>query len=329
MDLKQEIRRRAALVEPVLVSYSKSEYADIERMILHPISAGGKRIRPVMVLLACEAVGGDPKQILSAASSVELLHTFTLVHDDIMDADTERRGKPTVHSIWGENMGIMVGDTLYAKAFKSLSDIRGKNISAERVLDAIDELNWANQEVHEGQILDMSFESRDSVSEAEYLTMIMKKTAVLLEASLKIGCILGGGSDVELNALSKYGRSVGIAFQIQDDLLDLTGDEEKLGKPVGSDIRQGKKSVVVVHALENLAEADANKLKSILSAGELDDENFDLAVSLIEKAGSVDYAKSRVEELSREAKESIASLESSEAKDILIALSDYIIRRDY
>jgi geranylgeranyl diphosphate synthase type I len=329
MDVKAEIAKRAALVEPVLLSYAESNYPQIGEMLSHPIRAGGKRIRPAVVLLACEAVGGNPKRILSAAASVELLHTFTLVHDDIMDADSERRGKPTVHAIWGEGMGIVVGDTLYAKAFKSLSDVRKKGVDAGRVLDAIDALNWANEEVHEGQMLDMSFEKRDGVTEAEYITMIEKKTAALLEGSLKIGCILGGGDRSELKALSSYGRNVGVAFQIQDDLLDLTADESKLGKPVGSDIRQGKKSLIVIHALQNLPKAHASRLSSMLGSKSMDDKKLAEAIALIQESDSIDYSKERVEKMSAEAKKSLMKLPPSKSRDVLAALADYLIRRDY
>lgn len=329
MDLKSEIAERASLVEPIILSYTKSDYNEIREMLSHPIKAGGKRIRPVMVLLACEAVGGDPKKIISAAASVELLHTFTLVHDDIMDADNERRGKPTVHAIWGDNMGIVVGDTLYAKAFQSLSDVRKKGIDAGRVLDAIDALNWANNEVHEGQMLDMSFEKRTGVSEGEYITMIEKKTAALLEASVRIGCILGGGGKKELDALSKYGHDVGVAFQIHDDLLDLTADRRKLGKPVGSDIRQGKKSIIVIHALENLSVEDAKRLSSVLGSKAIDDKKIGEVMSLIKKSGSVDYVKGRVEDFSKNAKKALKALKPSGARDVLTELADYLIRREY
>lgn len=329
-DIKKVLVEKAAELEPVLLNYAKVGDRKTRRMISHPIKAGGKRIRPFMVLTACEAVGGDSRKILSAAASVELLHTFTLVHDDIMDHDLQRRGKPTVHALWGEEMAIVVGDTLYSTAFKALVDVRKRGIPSDKVLNALEVLVWANSQIQEGQILDMSFSGRNNVTEREYMDMVRKKTGVLLEASLKIGAILGGGDVKEINALGGFGRFIGIAFQIQDDLLDLTSDEDRLGKPFASDIKEGKRSLIVVHALYKLKGIDRRRLVEMLKlGGKITDEETREAIDLLYSSGSMDYAKNIVHELTMKAKKNLHSLKKSDAIETLNALSDFLIKRNF
>jgi len=327
MEISDVIKSKCAAVEPVLAGYSRIGDSKTQEMILHPIKAGGKRIRPCLTLLACEAVGGDLSKIMPAAASVELLHTFTLVHDDIMDHDLERRGKPTVHAIWGDEMGIIVGDTLYSSAFKALVDVRKNGVPAERVLDAVDVLVEANGELQEGQIMDMLFEGRESVSEAEYMTMIQKKTGALIEAAVKIGCIVGGGSAKQLGAFSVYGRNCGVAFQIKDDVLDLVADQRVLGKPVGSDIRSGKKTLIIVHALAKAGKDDRRLILSVLGRGDATDAEVGEVIEKLGKTGSIDYAERKVRELTAAAKKALDALPDSEAKSSLLELADYLIER--
>ncbi|MFH1834677.1 MAG: polyprenyl synthetase family protein [Methanobacteriota archaeon] len=328
MDARSALKEKGALVEPVIRKYLDSENATLKKMLQHTAASGGKRIRPALVLTACEAVGGDFEKILAAAASVELLHTFTLVHDDIMDDDDMRRGKPTVHALWGIEIGIVVGDAVYAKAFESLVDVRNEGIDDSKVLDALETLNHANSEVHEGQMMDMFFEKQKEVTEQDYLVMISKKTGALIEASVKIGAILGGGTDEQIRSLSDYGRDIGMAFQIKDDLLDLTGDEQKLGKPVGSDICQGKKSLVIVHAL---AHGSEKQKKSIFNAlgKDCDEEKISELIAVLNEVGSIKYAENKLLELIGSAKKSLEEISDGEPKEILLDLADYIIERTH
>jgi geranylgeranyl diphosphate synthase, type I len=327
MDIGETIKAKCAVVEPFLREYARMGDAKIQEMILHPIEAGGKRIRPCLTLLACEAVGGDSEKALPAAAAVELLHTFTLVHDDIMDHDLQRRGKPTVHSIWGEEMGIIVGDTLYSSAFKALLDVRKHGIPVDRALDAVDALVEANGQLQEGQIMDMLFEERDEVSEDEYMEMITKKTGSLIEASTKIGCIVGGGTQEQFDALRIYGADIGVAFQIKDDILDLTADQKDFGKPVGSDIRSGKKTLIIVHALEHAKPADVKRILKVLGSKKASAKDVRETIGLLKKSGSIDYADKKVAELIDEAKQSLSILPDTEAKKTLMALTDYMVER--
>ncbi|MFC2162782.1 polyprenyl synthetase family protein [Candidatus Altiarchaeota archaeon] len=327
MDITNVLRQKSEKVEDILREYTKIGDKSIQEMISHPISAGGKRIRPFLVFMGCEAVGGDPDSILPAAASVELLHTFTLIHDDIMDHDTERRGKPTVHVLWGEELAIVVGDTMYSGAFKALVDLRKMGFPEGIVLDCVQSLVEANSELQEGQILDMMFEERDIISEEEYMGMISKKTGSLIDASLRIGCILGNGSQEELNALSVYGRNIGIAFQVKDDLLDLMAEPSELGKPVGSDIRKGKKTLIIVHALNNADPSQKDEINSVLGDNKATDDQVRETIDLLTEIGSIQYAKDTIVRLMDEGVRSLKILKDSEAKQHLTSLSEYLIVR--
>jgi geranylgeranyl diphosphate synthase type I len=314
-------------MQPVLLGCFKKERREIREMMEHPVRAGGKRIRPALLLLSSEIVGGRPDDLIPAAASVELLHTFTLVHDDMMDHDLERRGKPTVHALWGDEMGIIVGDTLYSIAFKTLLGLREKGVSDALVLEAMGELIKANSELHEGQILDMLYSRRECVSEREYLEMVGKKTGALLEASMRIGGILGGGSAREVDALGRFGMHLGLAFQIKDDVLCLTADECELGKPVGSDICEGKKSLPVLYAIEHAGAEDKRTLLAILGRKEA----YDLKASMriIRETKAVEYAVKKTRQLTLKAKRELDIFKDSKAKDRLIALADYLVERRF
>jgi geranylgeranyl diphosphate synthase type I len=281
----------------------------------HLTSAGGKRIRPLLCLLACESVGGDIKDALNTAVSIELIHTFTLIHDDIMDGDGLRRGIPSVHKTYGEPTAILAGDLLFSKVFE-LSDPK-----------AIKTLAEASAEICEGQEMDMSFEGRVHVTEREYLEMIRKKTAVLLQAATKIGALLGGGSKEQVDNLAGYGLNVGMAFQIHDDFLDILADEEKLGKPVGSDIVGGKKSLIAIKAIENLEGEERNSLLEILTKKENTLDEINLAVKLFEDSGAIKYCKTRAVQFIETAKKSLSELPETKAKKDLRGIADFVVER--
>jgi geranylgeranyl diphosphate synthase, type I len=327
MDIKAVIAGKCASVEPILRDYVRIGDPKIQEMIVHPIDAGGKRIRPCLTLLAAEAVGGDPDKALPAAAALELLHTFTLVHDDIMDHDDQRRGRPTVHAIWGEEMGIIVGDTLYSSAFRALVDVRRKGVPSEQVLDALEVMVKANGELQEGQIMDMLFAMRDQVSEADYMTMVRKKTGALIEACVEIGGILGGGSKEQLAALHTFGLNCGIAFQIKDDVLDLTADRKEFGKPVGSDIRSGKRTLIIVHALEHGSDKDREAILSALGKEKASEKKVASVIKLVEGLGSIAYADRKVVELMAEATKAVETLPDTPARESLKALANYLVER--
>ncbi|WP_414469292.1 short chain isoprenyl diphosphate synthase IdsA [Methanobacterium sp. ACI-7] len=293
----------------------------------HLIKAGGKKLRPALVVLSSEAVGGRNEDALKTAASMELIHTFSLIHDDIMDKDEMRRGKPSVHMIWGEPMAILAGDTLFSKAFETVLETDTKNVDPKRVVEALKTVVDSCIKICEGQALDISFEGKLEVKEEEYMTMIYKKTAALIAAATKAGAIIGGGTDEQIEALSEYGRLIGLAFQIQDDYLDVVSDEEDLGKPVGSDIVEGKMTLMVVHALANASSEDKERLISILNAN--DESLVDNAIGIFNKYGSIEYTRNIALDNVKTAKELLEVLDDSEAKESLKLVADFVLERTH
>ena len=289
------------------------------------IFGGGKRVRPILCLLACEAVSGEYKKALPVAASLELIHAFTLAHDDIMDKDTMRRGKETMYAKWGEPLAINAGDGIFAKAYASILNLETPLQVAANAVKAISD---SVIEVCEGQAMDLSFEKRDSISKEDYLDMANRKTAALIAASTKAGAIIGNGSEKEISALGVYGRKVGLAFQIWDDYIDFAS--EKTGKPLGSDIRRGKKTLIVCHSLEFATSDQRKRLKHILNAPveETGPEMIAEAVEILNSTGSNDYAKEYAENLVEEAKAALNVLKDTDAKSALEQFADFVVSRE-
>lgn len=227
--------------------------------IVYGMTAGGKRLRPVLTLMSCEAFGGNVRSAMSAAVGMEMFHNFTLLHDDVMDKSELRRGRLTVHKRWNENTAILSGDTMLTMATQMISEVPDDKL--RKVLDVF---NRTAIDVYEGQQLDVDFETRDDISLDEYLEMIRLKTSSLLGGATMIGSILGDASEDDCRAMYQYAVSMGLAFQIQDDYLDVYGDEQTFGKPIGGDINNGKKTWLMISALNQngrYAEALRSALK--------------------------------------------------------------------
>lgn len=256
------VRSLTERVEAELQGLSLPENpTELYEPVRYVLEGGGKRIRPLLTLLAAEAFGGEEalERALPAALAVEVFHNFTLVHDDIMDRADERRGRPTVHVKWDEPTAILSGDLMMGLAYDLLA-----RVESDRTAEIIRIFHRMVARLCEGQALDMAFEMRAEVSVAEYLDMIERKTAALLEAALEIGALIGGAdSDARAN-LCKAGRDLGRAFQIQDDLLDLTADNAKWGKVIGGDMVEGKKTFLLLRALELAVEGEKGWFSGIV-----------------------------------------------------------------
>lgn len=325
MDVMEILKAYAEEIDVVIDdSLSKLEPESLYESSEYLIKAGGKKFRPALTLLSCQAVGGKPEKALKAAAAIELTHTFSLIHDDIMDNDDTRRGKPAVHKVWGEPLAILAGDSLFAKSFELLSQSAEDNIAYERVVDALQVLTNSCINICEGQALDMAFENTFNVTKDEYMNMIYKKTGDLITASTTIGAIMGGASSNEIQALRTYGKQIGLAFQIQDDYIDLTGDES-IGKPVGSDLVEGKKTLMVVYALEKANKEDHDRLVELLEAN--DESIIPEAMEILEKYGAINYARSKAYDCVIESKQALSILPDSDAKDALFKLADFVFTR--
>jgi geranylgeranyl diphosphate synthase type I len=296
----------------------------------HLIDAGGKRFRPCLALAACEAVGGRAEDALETAAALEFLHSFTLIHDDIMDRDEFRRNVKTVHTIWGEPIAIIAGDALFAKVFEAIAaNLKRIKMEKRRAIEIFDTISKASFEICQGQALDMLFEGRWDVGEDEYLKMVSGKTGALTEASTKVGALLGGGGAGQVRALADYGRLLGIAFQIKDDILGIAGKKEKFGKPIGSDIREGKRTLIALHALKNTSKEKRKFLLKVLGNKNASEEELHMAIEIMKEAGSVNYASRKAREFIALAKSKIAPLPASKGKDVLLKIADFTVEREF
>jgi len=319
--MERELEDRAALVT-----------ATIERLlpVMHPrglyeasrhlVDSGGKRLRPSMLLLAAEAAGGEPSALAPAAVSIELIHNFTLIHDDIMDNADVRRGRPAVHKIWGQSGAILAGDTLYSKAFQVLGMTAA---SPELVLGAMNMLSQTCTAICEGQWLDMEFESRERVTEKEYMEMIEKKTGVLYGASAAMGALLAGASPEVVRAMEQFGRLTGMGFQLQDDVIDLLTPEKVSGKRQGGDLIEGKKTLIMIHAFAN------DVVVPVFGKKDASEEEISRSIAILQESGSIEYARSRAEEMVGRGKRALDILPPSAARETMLQLADYMIRRRY
>ncbi len=319
--LVEEINRVAADVSEVLRDSLMLDGSQLYKAAYHLPSQGGKRMRPFLVAKSCELVGGAAKEVMPAAAAVELLHNFTLVHDDIMDNDALRRGVPTVHTVWGVPTAILAGDLMFAKSFQI---ILRTGVDDGRARAAADVLATATVALSEGQHLDMSFEERDDVREEDYLDMISGKTAALFEASAKIGAILGGGSNEAVVKLGEYGWNMGMAFQIYDDYLGLTSKEEVLGKAVGNDIREGKKTLIIIRGMGSDA---APLLRAVMGKKSVPDEKIATLLKQLQENGTLDYVYSKAKSYVDVALGSLSAFPESAARESLYQLAGMAISR--
>jgi len=285
------------------------------------LNSGGKRLRPLLVLLSAKAVGGDFTNAYNAAAAVEMLHNFTLVHDDIMDNADKRRGRITLHKKYDHNTAILTGDSLLSIAYEYL--LKDCNGSAKAVIGSF---THGLIEVCEGQSLDTDFESRKNVTLSEYILMIKKKTAAMAEMCCKIGALLGGGNKTQVYALGNLGLNLGIAFQIQDDLLDISADEKKFGKTIGGDLVEGKKTFLFLEALEKSKGDDKKKLLKVIERKGIRRNQVLIYKQIYEKLGVLDDARKQIKLYTKKALNSLKSLDKEKSK-IFVWLADSLINR--
>ena len=290
------------------------------------LSLGGKRIRPALCLLATDLFQGDIQEAKHAALSVEVFHNFTLVHDDIMDEAPIRRGQATVHEKWNRDIAILSGDVMFVKAYELLSNLDNRHLPEVFKL-----FNKTAIEVCEGQQMDMNFETTDDVSIPEYIKMIELKTSVLLACSLKMGALVSDATDADANLIYEFGRNLGIAFQIQDDLLDAYGDPEKFGKRVGGDIISNKKTFLLLTAIEKADSSQSNKLIAILKQEEFDEQTkVDAIKEIYSNIGVPELTKQAIQSYYDIAINSLAAIQIEDTrKESLTFLAQQIMQREH
>lgn len=329
-EIDEEMESTASDMNEYMLTRLKGTPAELYSASAHYISSGGKRLRPFMVVKACEMFGGKKIMALPAAASVEMIHNFSLVHDDIMDNDDVRHSVPTVHKSYGLPLAILAGDVLFSKAYQMIVENCGKlGISNSRICEMVSRLSTACVDVCEGQALDlgMAFEKR-LVGEQEYISMITKKTAALFGLSCALG-VLSAPSSTEKDtfALTQFGENVGIAFQLIDDLIGVIGDAKLTGKSVGNDLREGKKTLPILLALQISNNDSREKILKVFAARNASKAKIEEAVKTISSLGIEEVVRDNARQHIQRALESISSYDDSTSKRKIIASAHFIVER--
>ena len=311
-----------AVESRVISALSKSENERLEAAMKHLIDGGGKRLRAILPWLVADAVGRADDGLYDLGASIEIIHNFTLVHDDIMDNDSVRRGRPAVHVAFDHPTAINAGDAMLAVAFEVLAE--SPNFDDEYFRDLVRIIGSMVRRVSEGQQQDMSFEERENVGEDEYLHMISGKTAAMFTTCARTGALLSGASKNTVDIMAEWGENVGLCFQLMDDLIDATGDSETLGKPACSDIIEGKQTLIAIHALQQENDLLAN-FNEVFGSGieETDREVLDTVVSELRTSGSIQYAHAKAMGYHAAAHECLNQLPDTPGMQVLRDLTDF------
>ena len=293
------------------------------------IGNGGKALRPLLCLMACELAGGEWRQALPAAASLELIHNFSLIHDDIQDRDAIRRGRATTWSIWGIPKAVTAGNAMRVLADQSLLALADLNVPAPTAVTASLMLTARYMEMIEGQYLDMAFEESDQVTTNGYLDMISRKTGSLIESAMFVGALVATGELRVAGAFGRCGRLLGQAFQVQDDYLGIWGDPAKVGKPVGADIRRKKKSLPVVHVFQEAKGQDRERLRQIYAAPQVEGSEVEEVMVMMGDAETPAYVWKTAEAQSHAALEPLEGLDlPSAARQRVQAVAEYFVSRE-
>ncbi|HTZ60811.1 MAG TPA: polyprenyl synthetase family protein [Acidobacteriaceae bacterium] len=313
------LRDDLTAIETELVRDAVSNVGAITDIADYLREGGGKRIRPSLLLLSAKALGYHGHGMVRLGAVVEMVHTATLVHDDIIDGADTRRGRPSANTTWGNSKCVLAGDWLYMQAFHIALQ--------ERKFKVLDLLIGLTQQMVEGEFLQMEKLGR-MVGEAEYYDLIYRKTACLFEVSMRLGAVLAGASEEVEEQMGEYGRNLGIAFQIVDDVLDLTATEQVLGKPVASDLREGKATLAIVHTLENGKSHEQEAIGKVLDDLSFERTSHQEVLNILDRNGSMQYALNSAFQYAEVARAAIAGLPESDYKRALLWMPDFVVARD-
>ena len=308
LDVDRLIRRRLG-----------SDVLLVNQVAEHIVSGGGKRLRPMLVLLAAEAAGYRGAQHQQAAAIVEFIHTATLLHDDVVDESDLRRGRRTANAVFGNAASVLVGDYLYSRAFQLMVELERMRI--------MQVLADTTNQIAEGEVLQLMHIGNPDTDERAYLDVIERKTAVLFQAACRVGAILADAPKHVEDALAAYGMALGMAFQIADDVLDYVSDADTLGKNIGDDLAEGKPTLPLIHALHHASPQDAETIRRVIATGGLDD--LDRVLSAIKTSGAIAYSVRRAQDYADAAAAQLEQLPSGAAQQCLGVLARYAIQRDH
>ena len=313
------LKTDTSAVDTLILNRLSSDVVLINQLGAYIINSGGKRLRPMIVLLSALASGyrGD-KHILLAAV-IEFIHTATLLHDDVVDSSDMRRGKATANDIWGNEASVLVGDFLYSRSFEMM--VEAGNM---RVMDI---LSHTTNNIAEGEVMQLLNINEPDISEQQYDEVIRAKTAILFEAAARIGAVISDQDEIIEQSLANYGQHLGVAFQLVDDLLDYSSSSEAMGKNVGDDLAEGKPTLPLIHAMQHASAADRDLLSTAIQSGGLDKINQVMAI--IESTDSLSYTSQRASAEAEKAKQALTVLPDSVYKEAMITLADFSVLRAY
>ena len=297
-----------------------SSVALVNTVAAHILNSGGKRIRPLLLLLSARLCGYTGRDHHQLGSLVEFIHTATLLHDDVVDDADIRRGQRTARKIWGNQISILVGDYLYSKAICQIVDFRSQGIN--------EVLAEACKKMAEGEELQLYYNGNPAMPELEYLKVVEHKTAGLIAASCRMGAILADATEAQQDALFRFGQYLGMAFQVADDTLDYTANGERLGKTLGQDLRQGKATLPLLHLLRHCSEQDRQMIIDRMETRTLTEEDLGRLIRLMEEFGSIAHAMDRARTYVASAQQELSQFEDSTAKRALSVAADYMVTRD-
>jgi len=292
----------------------------IQEMGGYIAGAGGKRLRPILLLLAARLAGYRGPRAMRLACGVELLHTATLIHDDVVDQAPLRRGQPSANAQWGDDASVLVGDHLYSKSFALLVRDNDRAI--------METLARATVSMTEAEVYQLQLKRSGLTSEADYVRIITQKTASFMSACCRIGALLGGVGPSQLEALTRYGLDIGIAFQMSDDSLDFIADEQRLGKAIAADLREGKRTLPLIAMLDRVGPPEADRVRALLRRRALEPLEIEEIRRLVLKYAGVDYALERAHAYARDAKRDLDVFEASEERELLTLVADFVVDRD-
>ncbi len=307
-------------VDRFIIDQLHSEVPLVESIGHYIVEAGGKRMRPVLVLLAARSGDLRREQHIAMAAVIEFIHTATLLHDDVVDMSTLRRGRPTVNAQWNNPSSVLVGDFIYSRAFQILVQIGDMRIM-EIIADT-------TNKIAEGEVLQLITKNNPDSSEQNYMQVIRSKTAILFQAAAQCGAILGAASAENEDSLRRFGMHLGIAFQLIDDVLDYVGDADAMGKNIGDDLAEGKPTLPLIHAMHNCPPDQAEKIKLSLSADSLGPDTLQEVISIVQNSGGLDYTRELAEQEAAQATQCLTPLPESQFRDAMQAMVDFAINRN-
>lgn len=313
------LKAETSAVDKLILQRLSSEVILINQLGGYIVNSGGKRLRPMIVLLSALASGYQGEKHILLAAVIEFIHTATLLHDDVVDSSDMRRGKATANDIWGNEASVLVGDFLYSRSFEMMVEASNMHV--------MDILSHTTNNIAEGEVMQLLNINEPDISEQRYNEVIRAKTAILFEAAARIGGVISEQSETVEQALASYGQHLGVAFQLVDDLLDYSSSSEALGKNVGDDLSEGKPTLPLIHAMQHAGEKDKKTLSEAIRSGGLD--KIDEVIAIIESTDSLAYTSRRASAEAEKAKQALSLLPNSVYKDAMMTLADFSVQRAY